>query len=524
MRALILVFLAAAGLAHLSPAYAKGGDWTTCSPAGRVPDVDACSRIIARGHGETSIGRARAYAYRAAARNVSAQYELAVADCDEALRLDPKSFYALLFRGSAWLGMEKYDRAIADLTQAIARAPDAASRSTTYSARAGARRESGDLDGAIQDATHAIALSPKNGAAFWSRGQSWRAKGELDRAIADLTRGIGVYSDFLDPFVLRGLVYEQKGEPAQAKRDYRTALGKRPGYVSSKRLLETARIRLALLSEPAKPPTPSPPPSAPVELPAPNAAPAPQHAAPADQGRRIALVIGNGAYPGRIALPNPPNDARGVASALRDMGFEVLEGINLDRAGLDGMVHQFLLKASAARTALLFYAGHGVQIDGRNYLVPVDAKVTPGDNLTTDMTALDTILSALDDQIRTNIVILDACRDDPLAAAQIAAASGARSLAVRSGLAAPADLGKGATVGAGTLLAFATAPGQVALDGSGANSPFSKALLRHLPTPGLEVQQMLTRVRAEVVAATGGKQVPWSNSSLLGEVYLAGRP
>jgi uncharacterized caspase-like protein len=97
---------------------------------------------------------------------------------------------------------------------------------------------------------------------------------------------------------------------------------------------------------------------------------------------------------------------------------------------------------------------------------------------------------------------------------------------VRSGLAAPstAALGSGATLGAGTLIAFATAPGQVALDGAGANSPFSAALMRHLGTPGLEVQQMLTRVRADVVAVTHNKQVPWSNSSLLGEVFLAGKP
>ena len=94
---------------------------------------------------------------------------------------------------------------------------------------------------------------------------------------------------------------------------------------------------------------------------------------------------------------------------------------------------------------------------------------------------------------------------------------------MRSGLAAPASLGPGATLGAGTLVAFSTAPGQVALDGQGANSPFSLALVHHLGTPGIEVQQMLTRVRAEVVASTNNKQVPWSNSSLLGEVFLAGK-
>ena len=138
------------------------------------------------------------------------------------------------------------------------------------------------------------------------------------------------------------------------------------------------------------------------------------------------------------------------------------------------------------------------------------------------MTDVDFILTGLDDKIRTNIIVLDACRDNPLAQKAAQATDAGRSVTVRSGLATPEGLGAGATLGAGTLLAFATAPGQVAQDGDGANSPFSAALGRHISTPGLEVQQMLTRVRSEVVSATKNKQVPWSNSSLLGEVYLVG--
>jgi uncharacterized caspase-like protein len=172
--------------------------------------------------------------------------------------------------------------------------------------------------------------------------------------------------------------------------------------------------------------------------------------------------------------------------------------------------------------AIVFYAGHGMQIDGKNYLVPIDADLTKDHaSLISEMTDLDFILSGLDDKIRTNIIILDACRDNPLAAGSDQASSG-RSIRVRSGLATPSGLGAGATLGAGTLIAFATAPGQVASDGDGKNSPFSSALGRHITTPGLEVQQMLTRVRSEVVAATKTKQVPWSNSSLLGDVFLAG--
>jgi len=128
--------------------------------------------------------------------------------------------------------------------------------------------------------------------------------------------------------------------------------------------------------------------------------------------------------------------------------------------------------------------------------VPVDVQLTPGGNLTAAMTDMDTILAGLDDQVRTNILIFDACRTNPMAP-QVATAEPSRAIGTGSGLAAPTSLGSGATRGAGTLIAFATAPGQVALDGEGSNSPFSAALSRHIGTPGLEVQQMLTRVRAE---------------------------
>ncbi len=145
-----------------------------------------------------------------------------------------------------------------------------------------------------------------------------------------------------------------------------------------------------------------------------------------------------------------------------------------------------------------------------------------GHDITEGVVDMDTILAGLDDQVRTNILIFDAYRNNPLEQ-QAASSEPNRGLSASTGLAAPAALGSGQTLGAGTLIAFATAPGKVALDSEGANSPFSAALSRHIGTPGLEVQQMLTRVRAEVVATTKNMQVPWSNSSRLGEVYLADR-
>jgi uncharacterized caspase-like protein len=203
---------------------------------------------------------------------------------------------------------------------------------------------------------------------------------------------------------------------------------------------------------------------------------------------------------------------------LRDLGFTVSEGIDLDREAMRKITRDFLLDAAHAQTALLYFAGHGVQVDGRNFLVPVDVRLQPGINPIATLIDMDTILAALDDQVRTNILIFDACRNNPMAE-RVASAGPSRGIEA-GGLAPPSAPVAGTTLGAGTLIAFATAPGQVALDGEGANSPFAAALSRHIGTPGLEVQQMLTRVRAEVVAATKGKQVPWSNSSLLGEVYL----
>jgi uncharacterized caspase-like protein len=287
--------------------------------------------------------------------------------------------------------------------------------------------------------------------------------------------------------------------------------------VADLRSLEIARTRLALLKEnpEAAKAASAAASSAAAATPATSASPA-----PAPKQIRRALVIGNGAYARVTPLTNPSRDAKSIAANLREMGFEVSEGIDLDGASMKRTVNEFLIKVATAQMALVFYAGHGMQIDGKNFLVPIDAGAG-GSDLKACMIDLDTILAGLDDQIRTNIVILDACRDNPLAAnANVVAAS--RSMNVRSGLAAPSGLGAGATLGGGTLLAFATAPGAVALDGDGQNSPFSIALSRHITTPGLEVQAMLTRVRAEVVAATAKKQVPWSNSSLLGEVFLVG--
>ncbi len=416
-----------------------------------------------------------------------------------------------------------------------------------WSAPSPAQQRNGDIDGALADINEAIRLDPALPQPLINRAVIWRARGDLDRAIADTSEAIRLArakapADIMAPpgsvlisaYTQRALAYEARGDFERARQDYAAALEGKATDAGSKANHATAKVRLSLLTEAVAPPAPRTAKAA-------TAAPAPGGAARERQSpqseaspypppapvqakasvRRVALVIGNSAYAHVRALPNPTNDARSIAKSLRDIGFVVTEGSDLDRTAMQSTIRDFLREAARAQLAVVYYAGHGIQVDGRNYLVPVDLQFRAGSGMTDAMMDMDTIMAGLDDQVRTNILILDACRNNPMAP-KVASSGPARDIeAGSSGLAAPSTLGAGATLGAGTLIAFATAPGQVALDGEGANSPFSAALTRHIGTPGLEVQQMLTRVRAEVVAATKGKQVPWSNSSLLGEVYLA---
>lgn len=456
------------------------------------------------------------YNLRGSAYFDKGEYDIAIADFNDAIRSGPPNSTIYHNRGNAWRGKGDYTKAVADYDQAIRLDP---ASTFSWQNRGAAKEALGDLDGALSDINAAIRLDPALPSPLIKRSMIWRAKGDVDRAIADGSEAIRLAQhppvNIMTPpgsvqiaaRVYRALAYEAKGDYPAAKADYGEALAITASDAGSKANQATAKVRLALMEAPA----PSRP-SRPEGASQPEALPF---------GQRLALVIGNGAYAHVQPLTNPTNDARAVAKSLRDMGFTVTEGIDLDRATMQTKTSDFLREAARAQVALVYYAGHGVQIEGRNYLVPVDVALTPGTSVTAAMIDMDQILAGLDDQVRTNILIFDACRNNPMAPPPEAAGA-SRGLA-GSGLAAPTSIGAGSLRGAGTLIAFATAPGQVALDGEGQNSPFSAALSRHLGTPGLEVQQMLTRVRAEVVATTKNKQVPWSNSALLGEVYLAAK-
>jgi uncharacterized caspase-like protein len=229
--------------------------------------------------------------------------------------------------------------------------------------------------------------------------------------------------------------------------------------------------------------------------------------------KRVAFVVGNGAYKNVAQLPNPPIDAKAMASVLRNVGFDVVEGTNLTRDKMTEKLLDFGKKAEGADVAVFFYAGHGIAISGTNYLLPVDADIKSemdvklGAAINIDLTLDQTMGDA-----KVKLVFLDACRDNPFAAKIKSNAT--RSVSVQSGLAEMKS-------GEGTLIAFATGPGQTALDGQeGTNSPFTRALIAHITQPGLEIQQAMTEVRAQVNEETSKGQLPWGHTNLIGAVYL----
>lgn len=235
---------------------------------------------------------------------------------------------------------------------------------------------------------------------------------------------------------------------------------------------------------------------------------------PATAQKRVALVIGNSAYVNATALANPANDATDIGEALKEAGFDIILGLNLDKRAFDAKVREFSHVLPQADTGVLFYAGHGLQVSGRNHLLPVDARLQTERDLDFETVNLDFILRQmeLDRDGKTNIVFLDACRDNPLTR-NLARSMGTRSASIGSGLAQ-------VQTGVGTFIAYSTQPGNVALDGQGRNSPFTAALLEGLKEPGRNLTTVMIEVRKQVLATTNGKQVPWDHSALTGDFYF----
>ena len=216
---------------------------------------------------------------------------------------------------------------------------------------------------------------------------------------------------------------------------------------------------------------------------------------------RVALVIGNAAYR-EDPLDNPVNDAKAMAERLEGFGFAVTTVVDADLRTMQRAILAFGEQIEARSTALVFYAGHGVQANGRNYLMPVDAEATAERELRFEAVDMNDILEEIElAHPRMSIVIMDACRNNPF---EKKLRGGSRGLAV-------------VDAATGTLIAYSTAPGSVAADGDGRNGLYTEQLLNALDTPGLKVEEVFKQVRRNVSELSGGRQIPWESSSLTGD-------
>ncbi len=225
--------------------------------------------------------------------------------------------------------------------------------------------------------------------------------------------------------------------------------------------------------------------------------------------KRVALVIANGSYANATSLKNPPSDARLIAASLKRAGFDSVEvKLDLGKNALETALQSFGDRAQGADVALIYYAGHGIEAGGQNYLIPVDARLARDRDLEIEATRLDTLL-LMGEGARMRIVVLDACRNNPFIASMQRTL---RNRAVGRGLAAVEPEGE-------TLVVYAAKAGATAADGEGANSPFAEAMAKRVTQPGLEISLLFRAVRDDVLAKTGRAQEPFTYGSLSGEAF-----
>lgn len=448
---------------------------------------------------------ASAYYNRGNAYSDKGEADRAIADYTTTIRLDPAHVNAHYNRGNAYSNKGDAERAIADYTATIRLDPAYAN---AYYNRGNAFSKKGDTDRAIADYTEAVRLQPTNANAYFNRGNAYGNKGDADRAIADYTDAIRVDPTYANAYVNRGLAYEKRGDFAKARADFNATLGLTQS--ATRWALDKARERLAVLPAPRPATILAEKPGVPPAVVAPGAA---------NGDRRIALVIGNSAYENVAALPNPVRDASLVADVLKLTGFEAVTLLtNLRKDALVSALREFAARAETADWAVVYYAGHGMEVGGVNYLIPTDARIAADREIAFEAVPVDQVLNAAERAKKLRLVILDACRDNPFAA-QMKRTMTVASRSVSRGLA-PVE------PEAGTLVVYAAKDGETALDGDGSNSPFAAAFVKNVPTPGLEVRRLFDFVRDDVMEATGRKQKPFSYGSISGRqdfYFVAGK-
>ncbi len=376
------------------------------------------------------------------------------------------------------------DRAIADYDQAIRLSPKDVG---AYVGRGTAYATKGETDRAIADYDQAIRLDPNIVATYGQRGFVYFNMGAYDRAIADANEAIRLDPNEASHYIARGAAFEKRGDTAQARADYEKALELSPGD-------SVATARLARLAKEARPPAPAP---------------------IAALGVRVALVIGNARYEAQSRLKNPHNDATAVAGALRAAGFKTVTiAENLSREALVKALQKFQDEADSADWAVIYFSGHGIEVNGVNFVVPTDARLKTDRNIADEAVSLNRLMESVGGAKKLKVVILDACRENPLAHAM------QRTLAFKS-----ADKGLAPVEpDLATLVVYAARDGQLAQDGDGDNSPFAAALAKHLSEPHVEVSKLFRLVTDDVLDATKHRQQPFVYGSLPGREDFYFRP
>ena len=222
-------------------------------------------------------------------------------------------------------------------------------------------------------------------------------------------------------------------------------------------------------------------------------------------GKRLALVIGNQAYNVRPLL-NPRNDADDMSRALKNAGFEVIDVRDASLAQMRNAVRQFGDRLLTRDVGLVYYSGHGIEVRGRNFFIPVNADIKRSDEIADQSLDVNLILEKMETAKKgVNILIVDACRDDPFGRSFRSSSRGLANMDAPQG----------------TIIAFATSPGKVAADGEGRNSPYTKNLIKTMQIPNLPIEQVFKQVRRAVQQETKNQQTPWENTSLSGDFYFS---
>ncbi|WBL77438.1 tetratricopeptide repeat protein [Bradyrhizobium xenonodulans] len=414
----------------------------------------------------------------------------ALDDFNLSIKYTPKFLLGWTNRARVRTLTKDYDGAIADFAEAEKidpAAPQIASnRCITYGLM-------GKFDQAFADCGDLIEKQPKNVYAINNRADVYMLKGDLDAALKDYNTAIQINPNNVRAHSGRGQIYERKKDLAQARADYRAAAYSLTRFdeFDVARARAIAQERLAALT-----------PQAPA----------------GSSGRRVALVVGNGAYKNVHALPNPPRDAKLIADVLRDVGFQTVISVSdLTRDKFFEALQTFAAEAEKADWAVVYYAGHGFEIGGVNYLVPVDAKLAADRDAETQAVALEQVIAAVGAARKVRLVMLDACRDNPFAPTM------QRTLSLKL-----VDKGfSNIEPGAGFMVVYAAKHGETAMDGDGgADSPFATALAREIKVPKVEIRKLFDIIRDDVWSATRREQQPFTYGSPPGRedfYFVAGK-